>query len=348
MTEPRPDGPYPDSIRSDSASGLGGLWTQLAAIASGLGALPQLAADIRYLVGEPEQRPPAWRGIGQAFYRRAGGTFEDPEQSYGLQWMIVELLFNLGIVNISNRTVSIDQSLSTLNARFGIFSGNGQDSMADVIAALAGLQAQINAGNQTLGDIGAAPVGSSIKDLLRSIDVNALRSADCCEGVEEPPPPEEPPANTLPPPTDTCADTLQGPHQCTGLYLLSEGVGGDDLYGLLWGGLDAVSVFVAVNDLNEGAAFPGYEAATDQQLCLVYDLTDNPVPSQGGNVLSGSTPPSVTGGGGSSFTFQTGVSSFYRPVLNSDVCFYFRFSVPTGTTPPNYRNFWLYWGDAPS
>jgi hypothetical protein len=59
-----------------------------------------------------------------------------------------------------------------------------------------------------LGELEADPVGSSIKDLLRSIDVNALRSADCCEeGGNSEPDPDNP--NNDPPVNFGCANAIR-------------------------------------------------------------------------------------------------------------------------------------------
>lgn len=74
----------------------------------------------------------------------------------------------------------------TLNVALGTLPWYEDGTLAKILAVL--------------GQVGNPPIGSTLKDLIRSIDTNTLRVAECCEegGVD-------PPSGNNPPPDTVCA-----------------------------------------------------------------------------------------------------------------------------------------------
>lgn len=348
MTTPPDDSPYESDIRANTSTGLGGLFAQLAAIAAGIGALPQLlvavqqiAADLRKLVGDSEV-PNGYNGLPsvintlltRATYLTGTNAPNPGFGTGGVPNYLATVLYDRR--DIGNGTLALWETLNIVT------NGLVRGSTEEAIPYLREIEL-------VLGSIAAAPNGSSIKDLLRSIDVNALRTADCCEdGGTVDPPPDEPPANTLPAVEGTCAEDRQGPFQCTGFFRLNPPEITPAIFGLKFDGLEAVSTWFAVQDGVYGASFLHYESATDKQVCLVWDLTGNPQPSQGGYVIDGDNPPVWSSGNATVFNVTTnGSASFFDNTLSSGVAFYVRLVLDDPALLPNYRNFWLYWSEAP-
>lgn len=342
MTEPRPDGPYTDSIRSDSSSGIGGLWTLLASFGAGLAALPQIAEDLRYLVGDPSTRPADWEGLAKAI-----GTM-NPEGDFNLRQLLqnIQLYVDLtsgyasqAVINLLYVTSFIDKP----GPEGGFWNIN--DIVQQLISAnagLTGLQAQINSTNQVLGDVEDAPTGSTMKDLLRSIDINQLRAADCCEENGN----QEPPTETQPPgPEDSCP-LSGGPLRTTG-YFFWRNLPAEELdeYIPLWEGLEAASSgLVAPLNSFDAAPIPAIYAPEFQaNVCFEWNLLDGQVPGQLAQYRSsstgefvGETPTliSVTIGGGSSSVYLLDPED--RPRV-------FTVRVAEGSGAPTHNNYWLRW-----
>jgi hypothetical protein len=123
----------------------------------------------------------------------------------------------LGLPNYLSNTIGLPQSTDSTRVRqllasvdgwmgvfFNMLNDNGitpggggawqqaAASLATIDASTSAAATAIAAVQLVLGAIEHDPTGSTLKDLLRSIDANVLRSAICCE---EGLPPVEPPAN---------------------------------------------------------------------------------------------------------------------------------------------------------
>lgn len=287
--------------------------------------LDSIAGDMRYFVGDPANRSQFWNGISGTL----GANNEGPNGS------IWASLFFLGFVlnDIDGKLQQIAGASNLTNGKLDLIRGTPAGDL--------GMIAQV------LGDIEGAPLGSTIKDLLRSIDVNQARAADCCEdgGVEPEPTETEPPG-----PDFRCA-LSDGPLRTTG-YFFWRNLPGDgfDEYIPLWDGLEAASggLVAPLNsfDLNPIPAIFAPETVTD--VCFEWNLLDGQVPAQVAIYTSssagefvGQVPslPTITIGPGS-----TGVEELdpeFRPKV-------FVLRVAEGTGAPAHNNYWLRWEAQPS
>lgn len=186
MTEP----PYNSDIRSNTSSGLGGLWTLLTSIANGIGSLTQIAVDVaairvaaeamqdrlQFLVGDGSGTPD-WLGLPN-YLVRGFGTPQHLEDYGNYEYYIGELYTNTywtmkGLRVNPPEAVGDDSFLRLGNLK------------------LDAMNAKFDALNLVTGTIAAAPNGATLKSLLAAGNDNTLRSAVCCEdGAGSTPPPD--------------------------------------------------------------------------------------------------------------------------------------------------------------
>lgn len=218
------DGPYNESIRGPGNAGLGGIFSQLAAIVAGLGSLPQMAADVaalrtvvERLVGTAANTPAGWLGLPWAF----GIRDEVGDET------LMQLLLNMGLnANaIASNTSSTASFTNTIRQAILRIEGTPQANLRQLVTALELVRDDMDALSLVTGRATDPPIGSTIKALLASIDVNQARAADCCEeggGT----------GNTYPPPTTGCGVTPTTWHEAT-LELKFSEVEGNDVYMLV-------------------------------------------------------------------------------------------------------------------
>lgn len=138
--------------------------------------------------------------------------------------------------------------LEEVRAAVAALQGNDLANLSNLAFLL---QTQLTLQEQmqlVLGFVEQAPAGSSIKDLLRSIDVNQLRAAECCEEGSTG-------GGTIPPPPTNCNGRLGTYQQCSLTPIGTGVVGADtyDVYRLLW----PASFFEAERMGNVGPVAPG-------------------------------------------------------------------------------------------
>lgn len=345
MTTPPDEKPYESDIRANTSTGLGGLFAQLAAIAAGIGALPQVVTllteisahllqirdDIRRLMGPPAADIPGWTGFQYQFgIRDAGEDLSLMDMLWLIQGNVRRELPRLETI-VGTPSASLRNILNVLNT---------------LNASATGLQAQLNSTNQTLGDIDSAPIGSTIKDLLRSIDVNALRSAECCEGAEEPPP--NPPLNDRPSPETRCAVELGALRASNLVAFADANVTPDQLYMVEFSPINGVSGGRFQNGTGNYTGgvtdLPIVVADVDMNVCIDWNYTGVDNPSQA--TFYRFNPANLIGSGqntliGSQNDEQQSSQVF---AVTAGQAFAVSIRVLQGNQPPGL-NLWVAWGE---
>ena len=342
MTNPPEDGPpYESDIRSNTSSGLGGIFFQLGALLNALGSIPQLvtllqqvADDLRKLVGAAPA-PSGWQGLPAAMSVdtvNGGGVLD---YLVNMEQLLTIIRGQLGTGTPGAHLLAIR---NTLNALYGT-PGTSLDVLA---SGLTGLQAQLNATNQVLGSVTADPEGSTIKDLLRSQDSQLLNLVDClCDGGTDPGDGELPP-----PAIENVCELPNGFLRNSG-YVLRESGGGDDVYSIQFAGIGAASggAITEVPCTAPDAGVNALLANEDVLICLAYNLAPDTVPASGRRVLMG-VNPDIDAGSASGFSYSAGEGSAPQAIRDAGFHLLFELVVPTGTPPPP-NNFFLQWGPQP-
>lgn len=279
-----PDGPWPSTtggIRGPDSRNLTDLYNQqvlvtdaLAALAVQVGSMAtsiaQLAGDVRRLAGDGTTDPIGWPGLSSYLRSMLGAIPATDNDAIG---RVVPHLTT--------------QRIALYNLLVGSGFSPDEDgpifyAAQSTIAGYTVLQ-QVRDAAQALsavtGDLAALPVGSTIKDLIRSIDANALALAECCEEQLNPPPP----TNSAPSPA-LCEDfniVTQAP--CVQVLSITEGQPGFNpgatVHTLDFGA--PTDGYLTYDGYASGEAnIPTYYVSWESTLflCVEWDLTDNPAP----------------------------------------------------------------------
>lgn len=197
MTQPAPDGPYDNSLRSDSPSGIRGLWRQIGVLVDALANFPLLVSlvgdirnDLRALAGDYNVNPAGWPGLKNWLDERIYPQAEYAETESSLLQRV-----NTGVGSI-------------IVLRQYVVGGGNPPALGrgeNFYTVLQSLDTRLNAANgllneqsSVLGFIGDEPAQRSIKSLIAEGTAASVRAADCCEGGGEDPPPDPEPVNQPP------------------------------------------------------------------------------------------------------------------------------------------------------
>lgn len=294
MTQPSPDGPYDNSIRSDSPSGIRGLWRQIGVLTDALANFPLLVSlvadirnDLRALAGDYNVNPEGWQGLKAWLEQRIYSKAEYDE----LESTLINRV-NVGV----GSTIVIRQYV--VGSGFPPSIGRGEDAYNALLglqSGITGVQAQLASLSDDIGTITETPAGLPIKGVLSGILDATRRSADCCEGGGGGP--TDPPVNEPPAPETRCA-TENGPSRATNYVLTSANVNGEDLYFIEFASAGADSGGQLVPSTGTYLSFsnvPILNATVALDVCIDWNLTNDITPDQlrfyrfldGGTIQSG-------------------------------------------------------------
>jgi hypothetical protein len=288
MTEP----PYNTDIRSNTSSGLGGIFSQLAAIAGGLASLPgiltalqQVRDDLRLLVGTG-----ANPGDFTSLRNELGLTRE--VQEYFVTWSqaVIGVTGSAGIVgSLSGNLATIRSSVTSLATAVTAIK-----STIDAEAtARATLGFNVGSLQAAIGSLGTDPPNLTVKQLLELIRAEAERQADCCEEGSNP-------IFDPDPPSVTCAGVGDAWIECSLSLRFAENPG-NDVYGVVFpAGVSEGSIIGGINPVYNGSAFDpglgittGSPAAQSYQACIAWAFSEEAVLVDydiNGTVRGGSSP----------------------------------------------------------
>lgn len=297
--------------------------------------LNSLANDVQRLVGPAENLPSNWLGFPAAL-----GTPPVNAQSETFWQMVIGIAF--AVNDIQSSANGSEASLTAILDAIGLRGQQPVGANVNILQQMDYARQRVDALYLVAGQLTDAPTGSTLKDLLRSIDVNQLRAADCCEENSN----QEPPTETQPPgPEDSCP-LSGGPLRTTG-YFFWRNLPAEELdeYIPLWDGLEAASSgLVAPLNSFDAAPIPAiYAPEFLANVCFEWNLLDGQVPGQLAQYRSsstgefvGETPTliSVTIGGGSSSVYLLDPED--RPRV-------FTVRVAEGSGAPTHNNYWLRW-----
>lgn len=295
--------------------------------------LQQIAGDLRFLSGDPAQNPLTRPSLVDYLFRVLGSVPVAAAQA-----------IRPSAYNVSARADFIVQLLAG--------SGFTNDGGGELITALLALTAALTSSGaiggtlpdirDVLGDISASPEGSSIKDLLRSMDTNLLGLRDCCEG-------QSGGGGELPPPVGTlCEGADYGPFRveqfiASDQYLeIGSGGAGTPTYLLDFGELATRTQNLVFRDQDTTQVGPvfAYYAPSTIGICVSWDFTDQ-TPPQFTTLQRAGTDDWYSGGlSGSPFPSQTATQGSYQAIINANVRFLLAIDVPDGNAMPG-RNIFL-------
>lgn len=349
-----PDGPWPTSpggIRGPDNRTLTDLHnlialtnTELAALVlqvQGLaGSIGQLAADVRYLAGEPENRPADVVGLPHLLRRTIGPPLPNDTN------VLINRLFS---ISTSAAAISSMLNFAGFSQVAGGNAFNAIKAIADHGNKLSTIDSNAAALALVLGTIAADPNGSTIKDLLRSIDTNMLRAANCCEEGETGQPLNDPPSPSL------CSyNGVAAQVRAVALVpidpLAVGGMVGETTIGIDFGSGDGVTLTydgVASAQANLPVYVVGQNNFQTLNGCIEWDLTGNNAPPW---VVERMVVEQVGGEWRATLAQNIGTAFANGPDAgdwwigyNGRVGFRLRDPSAEGSTPPG-RNFWLSYG----
>lgn len=277
------DLPGPGNIRSDGGAGrrgFGGLWDLLSTIASGIGALPAIAADIaeiradlRFIAGDRTLYP-EFKGVplASAFVLGDADNVSEPVTTQLIQ--VIEVIGT--VVNSLNpvpigatplpdsawqRLTTIANALNTTGGVRAIdtlitISGALQDT--NFLPSVPYLRQLVDA----VGRVSDDPAALTVKQLLKA-------QVDCCEGNTTPG------GSLNPAPSALCisADGWSAPVRCTRFEEIPNG-SGSGVYGVVFdAGLTAIGLQNQA-DISPTWDFPGLKSLSGDavEVCFSWDL----------------------------------------------------------------------------
>lgn len=342
MTIPPDDKPYESDIRANTSTGLGGLFSQLAAIAEGIASLPQLVTLLT------EIRNYLQKLIGDAAVPTGYTGLPSELRTISTRVQSVNTFLNtsIGAADPADGDLSMRQLVSLVQQ--ALYYNNDQDNPIWELLLIGNghlnaIRGFSNEQSSVLGFIGDAPAGKSIKALLEDNRVANVRAADCCEdangGGEEPPPPDQ---------TQPCE--TEGTSFRVTSYEFWRNLPADqfDEYILVFNGIDAASSGNVITQLSTNTPpLTGLATTINMALLVESNLLTGQVPSQVARYLSG-VDNDFSASTGALSTPGLGCGATTTVELDSDEgLVMFTIRIPQGAAVPTHKNYWLNFAPVP-